>query len=100
MTCALNACNLHAFSVCAFNQVTGKLLGPVEARVVGVVPGLGQAQVDQQQSILIPPSPALVRTLCEWMVPQTPARPNGGTSPFEITDTIWGGCSTTYRRWS
>src|SRR5271167_3362188 len=24
-------------------------------------------------------------------VPQTPARPNGGTSPFEIIDTIWGG---------
>ena len=34
MTCTLNACNLHAFSVCAFNQVTGKLLGPVEAHVV------------------------------------------------------------------
>ena len=51
MTCTLNARNLQAFSVCAFNQVTGKLLGPVEARFVGVVPGLGQAQVDQQQSI-------------------------------------------------
>jgi hypothetical protein len=33
-------------------------------------------------------------------VPQTPARPNGGTSPFEITDTIWGGYSTTQRGWS
>ena len=32
MTCTLNARNLQAFSVCAFNQVTGKLLGPVEAR--------------------------------------------------------------------
>ena len=32
MTCTLNARNLRAFSVCAFNQVTGKLLGPVEAR--------------------------------------------------------------------
>jgi len=51
MTCTLNARNLQAFSVCAFYQVTGKLLGPVEARVVGVVPGLGQARVNQQQSI-------------------------------------------------
>ena len=51
MTCTLNACNLHAFSVRAFIQVAGELPGPVEARVVGVVPGLGQAQIDQQQSI-------------------------------------------------
>ena len=51
MTCTLNACNLQSFSVRAFNQVTGKLLGPVEARFVGVVPGLGQARIDQQQSI-------------------------------------------------
>ena len=87
MTCTLNACKLQAFSVCAFNQVTGKLLGPVEARVVGVVPGLGQARINQQQVYLIPPSPTLIRTLCEWMEPlssrfQTSARPNGGTSPF------------------
>ena len=74
MTCTLNARNLQAFSVCAFNQVTGKLLGPVEARFVGVVPGLGQARIDQQQSILIPPSPTLIRTLCEWMEPVTLAR--------------------------
>jgi len=74
MTCTLRACNLQAFSVCAFNQVTGELLGPVEARFVGVVPGLGQTQVDQQQSILIPPSSTLIRTLCKWMEPFTLAR--------------------------
>ncbi len=51
MTCTLNASNLQAFSVRAFNQVTGKLLGPVEARVVGVVPGLGQARINQKKSV-------------------------------------------------
>ncbi len=51
MTCTLNACNLQVFSVRAFIQVAGELLGPVEARVVGVVPGLGQAQIDQKKSV-------------------------------------------------
>jgi hypothetical protein len=51
IVCTLNPRKLRAFSVCAFNQVTGKLLGPVEARFVGVVPGLRQARVNQQQSI-------------------------------------------------
>ena len=51
MTCTLNARNLQAFSVCAFNQVAGELPGPVEARVVGVVPGLGQARINQKKSI-------------------------------------------------
>ena len=73
MTCTLNARNLQAFSDRAFNQVAGKLPGPVEARFVGVVPGLGQAR-SISKVCLIPPSPTLVRTLCEWMEPITLAR--------------------------
>ncbi len=46
MTCTLNACNLHAFSVRAFIQVAEELPGPVEARVVGLVPGLGRESVE------------------------------------------------------
>ena len=88
---------LQAFSVCAFNQVAGELPGPVEARFVGVVPGLGQAW-SIRKSLFDPavsdPRSHIMRmdgANYSCQVPQNPARPNGGTSPFGITDTIWGG---------
>ena len=54
MTCTLNACNLHAFSVCAFNQVAGELLGPVEAHVVASC--LVWASSDQSATVHIDPA--------------------------------------------